>query len=110
MIEKLYSLKKNNKGKIRTSQIPQTDVDDNSYNDYDYEASSSYLTKLEGRSRKINRSIYYQKNRSNFASELVEVDPHLEATPINRQSDEKDKTIFQKDLKSDDSLNSFRGA
>lgn len=110
MIEKLHSLKKSNKNKAKDTIIPQTEADENSYNDYEYEASSSYLTKLEGRSRKVNKSIYYQKNRSNFASELVEVDPHLEATPNNRQTDPIDKAVFHKDLRSDDSMNSFRGA
>ena len=109
MIAKLYSLRKNNNHeKIRVSQFPHTEVDENSYNDY--ESSSNYLTKLEGRSRKMNRSIYYQKNRNIYSSELAEVDPHLEATPINKNIDNNEDIIVPKEIKSDDSMTSFRGA
>mmetsp|Transcript_13210 Transcript_13210/g.15299 ORF Transcript_13210/g.15299 Transcript_13210/m.15299 type:complete len:105 (+) Transcript_13210:383-697(+) len=97
---------------MRRTHFRHTEIDDNSYNDYDYDMSSVYLTKLEIRSRRLNKSKNKSTNRGDLHPDLIEVDPQFEATPIGKKeaSSNETKLYTIKEPVNTGSVTSFNGA
>jgi hypothetical protein len=112
MATKLRTLRKNNYDRTRPSHFRSTETGENSFNDYEYESSSAYLSKLEG-SNRFNTSLYVSKSRKNrLEPEMAEVDAHLEATPnsSSRQIVKRNESSSLGKSQHEGSASSFRGA
>lgn len=115
MNSKMQLLRKttNQKDRVHVTHFQSTDVGENSYNDYDYDNTSVFLSKLEGKSSKFNTSLYGNKSRKNeLMSTMTEVEAHMEATPNNstKKISQKGELSPLKESRLESSCSSFRGA
>ena len=106
MVEKLKSLRKNTQNeKMRTTHYQSSELEENSYKDYDYESNSVYLAKLErSKGSRFNTSLYNPKIK-----EMAEVEPHLEATP-NSSTKKIRLSSENPEMQRTPSMGSFHGA
>lgn len=67
---------------IRVANFHDTEFDENSYNDYDYDNSSAFLSKLEGKTKRMNQTMYGNRMKGKKqVQEMAEVESHFESTP-----------------------------
>lgn len=112
MANKLKNLRKNVNDRTKPSHFGSTEIGENRFNDYEYESSSAYLSKLEGNNR-FNTSLYISKSKRNWLEpEMAEVDAHLEATPnsSNKHVVKRNESSCLGKSQHESSASSFRGA
>lgn len=83
MVNKIQPMRKQaTNDNFRVTNFHETDFGDNSYNDYEYDSSSAFLSKLESKTKRMNKTMHGNNLRGKRqAPEMAEVEPHLEATP-----------------------------